>query len=365
MRLRNFWNSLLMVGLVVVVASGQGTVHSIERNDVYPNNPYEIVEWRIGDKPITDISHFTAPPDWWQHVSLIIKNISQKTISGQTLYLTIPLSGKMKSAVGMTPQTDLREALVDSAQVPTGKLGYRWHPGQTLEFRLLDRDSSMWDKYLKSYDVTSVDKLFLDVSFIFFEDGTQYSFGRGSASKAGQTSDPSKKVIQLRGWIDEAPVQLMSTAVNGRTIILDEAFSGGADWLAGATVRFKNISAGTITCARFSLVVLESYPTGPPHAFPLTYGPPFCKLDVAKSIPPLAPSSIGEAVFSPGDYQRMKERLELTEPLETRTTAELHLTELYFADGRKWSMPFGYQRPDPDDPNRWMPEQKSLLLPKN
>jgi hypothetical protein len=364
MRLQNLLFAGLIAGFGVFVAAAQEGIHSIVRRDVYPNTPYEIVEWRIDDKPITDISHFTAASDWWQHVSLRAKNVSQNTITYYSFSLTIPQTGKMKTAVGMRLESNSYEALVDAKGRPTGKFGFRWRPGETLEFRLSENEIAVWNKYLKSFEITGVEKLNFESRFVYFEDGNQWSFGSETPSRAGQVLDPSKKVIRLRQAFEGAPVEPTSLSANGLTITPGESFGGGEDWLFGVTVRFKNISPRTVTCVRFGLAVLDSHPTGPTHAFWLNFGPPNGGSVTDRPIS-LPPGETGEAVFSPGDYQKMKTVLALSEDLTTRTTADLYLSEVYFTDGGKWSPPFGYQQRDPNDSRRWIPEHQTLLMPKS
>jgi|GEM_PF-6764717 len=338
----------IFIAVVSSIGAAQDDVHGIVRRDHYSNLPYEIVSWTVDGKPMADVSRFTAGPDWWQHIAISAKNTTQKTITHQIFDLFVEPIGKMTIAVDMKLQPDNAPEY--------GKLN--WMPGQTMVFRIQDREAAMWVKHFQTYDIAGIDHIAFQATAFSFDDGTEWTLGQERPIRAGQSSDPTKKLIRLGNWLDNAPVHVKAIETNGLSVTPGEAFAGGGDWLKDVKVTFSNDSSLPITCVRFSLAVLDSHPTAAPFSFWVTFGMERSTLQTCSSTTSVAPGQRQEAAFLPGDYDRMKTRLAVSEDLTSRTTAELWLGEVYFADGRRW-IAGQYQRLNPNDPGHWISEPRT------
>lgn len=69
------------------------------KKEVYPNEPIELVDLRVKEKQIRISEYFDSDKDWYKNMSLLVKNISDKTIVYLELELEIPKSGTMERPV--------------------------------------------------------------------------------------------------------------------------------------------------------------------------------------------------------------------------------------------------------------------------
>ena len=304
----------------------------------YENQPIELVGCEIGDGTVSSCAQIVGGEDWWKNLTVTLKNVSAKAISEFNIELAVKKQGKMTldGNIVLVPQP-----LVDSVRDETGRPSFnfrrRVEPGEIFRMTVPDIAFQQMSTNLRSYGVSEFDHMSLNIQFIFFDDGTRWDFGVVSQIPAGQSLDVTQKRIN-RLLSGREPIEIIGLQANGKTINLNETFMGEGDWLKDMTITFKNTSGRTIRCIYLYLSVLESKPIGPPPGMSIVYGSPRTSMkEDKKTMTSLAPGETDSVRIGAALFESLKKSLVVREDIVRRTTAELRITDVWFADDTSWS----------------------------
>ncbi len=173
--------SMLLMNSVVVAHTSpiQDADKSLDI-ERYPDEPLELVELKIGDKPIKekiatkwrhdsfgqDTVTFKGQEAWFRHLQVRLRNISGKPISGVGAYLYFRSS---------QPKTLYSLQLAASTQLAQGVL----EPGADITLTVTEQAWSLTSLILKHYDVNAdLLAVMFGVNVVQFGDGLQWSKGQ-------------------------------------------------------------------------------------------------------------------------------------------------------------------------------------------
>ncbi|MEQ1763415.1 MAG: hypothetical protein ABL984_09755 [Pyrinomonadaceae bacterium] len=148
--------------------------------------------------------------------------------------------------------------------------------------------------------------------------------------------------------------------MDGRAVELNDEFTAGDDWMRGVVVTIKNASAKRIVSLTVNVGFPESTATGNMMMYSTTYGRrPGLRPEVKIAERPMIdPDSSVQISFGGEEFVRLTRFLDERHPLSQLSRAELGFGMIHFDDGTAWSMG-NMMKPDPGDPNRWIPIGKA------
>ena len=321
----------------------------------HPNQPIEVIDCHVAGKRFEKCAGITGDADWWRSLTFTAKNTTQKAITDFTIYLWVPIQGKpsvvMNVLVLLQPQS-----LPDENGKRVPRYLRAVPAGAEALFTVSEYELESWARNFAKNEVAEIQSVALDMRQIYFDDGVAWYFGRESKLKAGQSEDRKRKLVTTDSTFTNAPITVTGLKANGKSFVPNEPFTGDGDWLNDLTVSFRNEAKTDIIAVNFHIKVLDSKPIRPSTLYPVLYGiEPSNRIaaDPAKKRS-LPPAMIGQVKMDPDWYAGMKRNLAFREDITSRTTAELRLEVIYFADGTMWEMG-RYLKPDPEKAGRYIP----------
>lgn len=168
----------LFVGLMlfnsVIYIHGQEKQRII--NDLYlpKDAPIQIISREVEgrnfqDKKVDNRTSVMGNSDWIKHLTLVVKNVSEKNISFVKISLMVPQQKQMPSPLmfyinfGSWQGTAAKQLI---------------GPGEVAKIRVRESEYLSWEKSLKEWGAEDFDHVFLELRTIHFNDGTGWSFGR-------------------------------------------------------------------------------------------------------------------------------------------------------------------------------------------
>lgn len=337
--LRAYVVSFIFVLITATLCYGQEKIRTVDQGkNKYANQPLEIVGCEIGDGTVSNCTQIMGGQDWWKNLTLTLKNVSTKTISEFNIELAIEKQGKMTldGRIVLVPQP-LVDSVRDEAGRPSFNFRRRVEPGEIFRMTVPDIAFQQMSKNLRSYGVSEFDRMSLDIQFMYFDDGTRWNFGVVSQIPAGQSLDVTQKRINLQ-LSGREPIEITGLQANGKTINLNETFTGEGEWLKDLTITFKNTSARTIRLMDLYMTVLESKPIGPAPGMSIVYGTPRKSMNEDKAkMTSLAPGQTDSVIIDAALFESLKKSLAEREDIAKRTTAQLRIMEVWFVDDTSWN----------------------------
>jgi len=174
------------------------------------------------------------------------------------------------------------------------------------------------------------------------------------------TAQTDKQRTFTKDDLGKEPIQIVSLEADGKRPEIGKPYSGGDTWLDGMIIEFKNVSGRTIININFSLAVRdEETPMGRFLAGDnMVYGlRPDSKVRQRDEARTLAPDETARLSITAENLSNLKFLLKKKKDLKELTEAHITVLRVYFADGTTW---YGgrYSRPDPQNPGKFMPENK-------
>jgi len=163
----------------------------------YPDAPIELVNLQLGSKPFIDRGRVMAGNDWLKNLKLNVKNISRKSILAFDLSILVEKQENMEAAVNFpilfrtfTKTTPL------NATTPTGKakLG-TLKPDEIVQVHISEMHLKAFGEILKKYEVDDVRRVRLYIQTVYFEDGTEWAFGKYSRPSRSTVLDYDNKFL--------------------------------------------------------------------------------------------------------------------------------------------------------------------------
>lgn len=142
--------------------------------------PIAIVSREVGDKPFIDDTKVVGSPDWLRHLTLEVKNISDKTINSFQIHLVIPKQGGMQYDWVMRmmfPFPRDKSGLNKNSQGVTEQDGGNiLEPGATIKLRISENQLRVLDE-IRKYGVMDVERVSVSFDKVDFGDGTRWDRG--------------------------------------------------------------------------------------------------------------------------------------------------------------------------------------------
>ena len=318
--------SLLAVSLLLIASTLHAQVKPrvVDLGRQYENQPLKILGCQIGQLSFADCTRIEADDDWWQHLKLVVKNVSSRTIASYDLGLFFEKQATvigLQRAVGQPPP-------VDANGNETWTPAMRVAPGEVATF--------ITQKY-EGGDLDAVDKVRFVVTSVNFTDGSEWFFDHYQAAEAGQADDLSRKRFNYEQRYRVEPIAITGIEANGKRVAANEDFSTmESEWLRNLGITFRNKSDKAISCLAFSVMVLEGHPIFPPQGFTLSYG---CSsvLDKKRNVSAVVgPGDSATAAMEPEVYDRLKQAFPDRESMAERTTVRFTISEVFFTDGTRY-----------------------------
>lgn len=347
--------AVLMLSLSI---SSQEKVRVVDQGKRYDNTPLVVLSCSVGKVEFPECRDVRGDTDWWTQLKFSVKNVSKKTISQLNVNIYVEKRGEMRAGLMMNVMASVPIRMIaDERGWPSGRYGIRIAPGEVFEMSVGSAEIKNWQRHLGQYNVSDLAGFKFDVRGVYFDDGTYWFYGTERRIDAGQSVDPTRKLIKAGYKEKNEPVEIVGLRADGLAIALDVPFKGGDEWLRDLTILFKNVSGRTILSVEFSFAFLASFPTAANRGDSLVYGlsPKQREWDMAK-MRVLKPDGQDEVKMDNVHYERLKAFLGYQEDLATRTTAELRVGFVSFADGTRWQ--YGsYYKPDPSKPGEFIREK--------
>jgi len=315
---------LPLVFVLTATCLAQVKPHAVDLGRQYPNQPFKVLGCELDQRFYADCRGMQSNDDWLGRVRVRLKNVSGKAISEYEVDLWLDKQGDM----------DLPTATPLVAASPALSADRR---SQTLE---PDQIVSLSMQYpAELHEVGTRDTARLVQTFAYFTDGTQWLLGEVSAIPSGQIDDPTRKLVKYVQRFRDEPIAVTSVRAGGIDSSVGTPFATTEqDWLKDLGVTFRNKTDKAITCVIFSVMVFEGHPTRSPSGFTIAFGCPSISKSTRNEHKVLIPGETGTAVIDRRTFEGFKTSIAGRESLGERTTIELIISEVWFADGTR--MPF-------------------------
>ena len=360
-------------------ASSQQSDEKVIEKDSYINEPVEIDNLSVKNVRIALHQKLSArslteqgggqTEDWLEDLEFTVKNKSEKRVTYLSVSLRFPMSGNPDTSVGMFYHFVFGVDLRASGQAATYREPFSLEPGASLTVRLSDKGLKEIRTLLalSKRSLAEVDRVFLRVSIVGYEDGLQWQLGEYSRPEKQKQSD--KKVVELEAY-DNEPYEISDLSVKNVKIpsqerLVSQGFtrvprdsyefsaasvakdSGGqaGDWLENLAFVIKNTSDKQITYIALSIQFPETQVNGPSMAYNalgLGIHPIAAAGDQQQGRPlALAPGDTTNFKLSPQQLKLMKDFLALRKfQLAVLNRAVVRIETVIFDTGIMWS--FGH-----------------------
>lgn len=162
----------LILCILVSAASAQVKLRTIKEPPLHKDSPIVVVSRELGSKAFSKRNQVLGDQDWLKHLTLGVKNASNKNIVYFEINLLIPRQRQLPANIsvaiffgnGMAPAI----ATPEDPVLP---------PGDIVKVSVSENEITRWDKVLKKYDVEDFDYVTLDIRTVHFDDGTGWQLG--------------------------------------------------------------------------------------------------------------------------------------------------------------------------------------------
>jgi hypothetical protein len=356
--------------------SSQFAGEKIIEKDTYGDEPVEIEALAVKNVKIALRQKFSAKSvaeqgggqeeDWLENLELTLKNKSDKRITYLSISLRFPLFGSPDPSVGMfyhfVSGVDPRATGTAATHAEPLSLDV----GESYAVRLSDKGLREIKQRLtmSKNSLADVNKVFLRISTVGYEDGGQWQLGRYSLPEKQQPSD--KKVVEKAEYNNE-PCEIGDLSVKGVRVLSQERLvsngftkvrrdsyefsaesvagnSGGQkeDWLENLKLTIKNKSDQQINYIGLAIQFPETEVNGPVMVYsPPALGihPKAATVRMPQSTPlALAPGDTTTFALSASQLKLMKDFLALRKfQLGGLNRAVIRLETVTLEDGKMWS----------------------------
>lgn len=109
-----------------------------------------------------------------------MRNVSGKTIISFDIHLVIQKQGKMPANVGIPINFRSSLGLVSEKASPenSSKNTQPLKPSESVKVKVRKSDLLYWMGELNKFEVTQIEKLYLDIRFVYFDDKTRWVLGQ-------------------------------------------------------------------------------------------------------------------------------------------------------------------------------------------
>lgn len=360
-----FW---LLFALVACAASasGQATPRVVIETSVPMNQPVELVGAEVAggtygftiEKTGFYTAAFDAPAGWLRHLTLKLRNKTDKTILSVTLNgsLAVGEEGEIPMGFDLFFGQEPDESAF-TGRAPRGVPG-SLAPGQTGDVRWSEAEYAQLEKSLSTkHPVAGYRKMSVFLRDVRFADGTVWTLNglfridpldprkwtpvekQASAAAAGPTLKAGERIVEAPSYKPDSEqdvIVITGIEVAGRQVTPGQPFAAGDDWLRGLTLRFKNISSKPIAYVQFGL----SFPEAHYHNGGLGHSLR-CGRNVAEGAPNapdarlLSPGEEAEVIFTDGELHSFRTFAERLNGSADFHRLRLGIASVKFADGTR------------------------------
>ncbi len=148
------------------------------------SDPVQLAAIVVNGRGIEPKVPFSAPDDWFDHMRVVFKNQSQKTVTSIHITLAFPETGDGKTApmaaaqihFGELPDYDKKRlGLASSDSNPKVAIA----PGQTLEVNLTSYKAGLENAVHELGRRQTVSELRIEIMVVYFDDGMKWEPGPG------------------------------------------------------------------------------------------------------------------------------------------------------------------------------------------
>ncbi|HMQ04157.1 MAG TPA: hypothetical protein PKD26_09605 [Pyrinomonadaceae bacterium] len=177
---------------VAVGSNAQEKIRIVEDwGTPYPNQPIEIVERELGERPFASKNSVLGGRDWLRDLVLSVKNISTKNILSFDIDLLVKRDGKILMGIPIHFRTYTDPADTNSmTQNGERKIGLL-QPGEVVKVKVRDQAMQAWRETLRRYQVEDLDRVTLDLRAVYFDDQSRWMYGQESRP---DPSNPNKRI---------------------------------------------------------------------------------------------------------------------------------------------------------------------------
>jgi len=180
-----------MILFLTLLGNSQQKIRTVEKGVSFPNQPIEIVGRELAGEPFIDDTRVLGDQDWLKHLTLSVKNVSNKNIMSFDIDILIKKEGKTLMGIPISFRTFFRPDDTSSS-TPNGekKLGFLL-PGEVVKVRVLGHVMSLFGKELVKFELENIDRVTLDIRAVYFDDKSRWMFGQESRP---DPHNPSKRI---------------------------------------------------------------------------------------------------------------------------------------------------------------------------
>jgi hypothetical protein len=360
-----FW---LLFALVACAASASGQVppRVVVEASFPPNQPVELVGAEVAggmhnfalEKTGYYTAAFDAPEGWLRHLTLKLRNKTDKTILGVTLNgsLAVGEEGEIPMGFDLFFGQEPDESAF-TGRAPRGVPG-SLAPSQTGDVRWSEAEYAQLEKFLSTkHPVASYRKMSVFLRDVRFADGTVWTLNglfridpldprkwtpvdkQANASAAGPPLKAGERIVEdssSKPDSDQDVIVITGIEVAGRQVTPGQPFAAGDDWLRGLTLRFKNISSKPITYVQLGLSFPEAHYHNGGIGHSLRYG-----RNMAEGAPHapdaklLSPGEEAEVIFTDGEFHTFRTFAEKLNGSADFHRLRLGIASVKFADGTR------------------------------
>jgi len=200
-------------GLILFLSplcNSQQKIRIVEKGLSFPNQPIEVVSKELDGKPLSDNKGVLGNQDWLKHLTLSVKNVSNKNIMSFDIDLLIKKQGNILMGIPIYFRTffipDYTDALTPSGEKKTGFL----LPGEVVKVKVSDRIMQIYGKELVKHEVEDIDRVTIEIRGVYFDDHSRWMFGQESRpdpnnpEKRLRIDKPESKVLQrFSEWLED------------------------------------------------------------------------------------------------------------------------------------------------------------------
>ncbi len=170
-----FQKTILLVALVCIAALAvfpQEKMRTIKEPPLRDDSPIAVVNRELGDRKFDDRNQALGDRDWLKHLTLDVKNVSDKNIVYFHIDLPIPKQGEMPGTFGAAIFFGNR-----MAPAVAGPDDPILRPDEIVTVSINPNEIAFWYRELEKYEVNDFDHVTLDIRTIHFDDGTGWQLG--------------------------------------------------------------------------------------------------------------------------------------------------------------------------------------------
>jgi hypothetical protein len=362
---RTCFRLLFVIVACAASAAGQATPRIVVETSFPLNQPVELVGAEVADgmhdftmeKNGYYTAAFDAPDGWLRHLTLKIRNKTDKTILGAKFNASLAVGeeGEVPMGFDLLFGQELDESAF-TGERPRGLPG-SLAPDQTADVSKSEVEYAQLEKFLSiKHPVASYRKMTVYLREVRFADGTVWTLSGlfridpldprkwtpVEKPANGTAADPALKagerlveVSSSRPDSDPNVIVVTGVAVAGRQVTPGQPFTAGDDWLRGLTLRVKNVSSKPITYLQFSLSFPEAHYHGGGLGQTLSYGRNMASGQNAPGAMSLSPGEEAELTLTDEEFHNFRSFAERLNGSADFHRLWLGTATVKFADGTR------------------------------